>query len=92
MQQARLPSCGCAYGHMVHRRLRDCLYMYLRVALRACGVVLASTLRLRHQCVTTARRILCVARMLEYLAARHLVLVFVHACVCVVSLRDCNEG
>jgi hypothetical protein len=92
VQQAQLRVCGCAYGHMVHRRLRDCLYMYLRAAVRACGVVLASTLRLRHQCVTTARRILCVAWMLEYLAARHLVLVFVHACVCVVSLRDCNEG
>ena len=26
---------------MVHRRLRDCLYMHLRIAMRARGVVLA---------------------------------------------------
>ena len=41
MQQAQLRACRCAYGHMVHRRLRDCLYMYLRIAVRARGVVLA---------------------------------------------------
>jgi len=83
VQQAQLRVCGCAYGHMVHRRLRDCLYMYLRVAVRACGIVLASALRLRHRCVTrcvTTARILCLAWMLEYLAARH------SSCLCV-SMR-----
>ena len=40
--------------HVVRRGLRDCLYMYLRVAVRACCIVLASALRLRHRCVITA--------------------------------------
>jgi len=66
--------------------LRDCLYMYLRVAVRACGIVLASALRLRHRCVTTAR-ILCLAWMLEYLAARHSAAVS-RACVCP-CVRSC---
>ena len=88
-----LSVCGCAYGHMVHRRLRDCLYMYLRAAVRACGVVLASTLRLRHRCVATARRILCVAWMLEYLAARHssclcLSMRAFVLCLCAIEMRD----
>jgi hypothetical protein len=38
--------------HMVRRGLRDCLYMYLRAAICACGGVLASTLCLRHRSVT----------------------------------------
>ena len=54
MQQAQQRAYGCAYGHMVHGGLRESLYMYLRVAVRACGDVVASALRLRHRCVSTA--------------------------------------
>jgi hypothetical protein len=70
--------------------------MYLRVAVRACGIVLASALRLHHRCVTTARRILCVAWMLEYLAARHssclcLSMRAVVLCLCAIVMRDSSS-
>jgi hypothetical protein len=62
------------------RCVRVALYLQVRAALR-------------HRCVTTARRIICVAWMLEYLAARHssclcLSMRALVSCLCAIVMRD----